>query len=109
VIEIRRANEVTASIVASSSAGTTSPRIAFSNHASGAVLIANTNGCTKIDWYAAAGPEATPYQIYASGAAVTSALTVGGIVMPDAVKPFPFIVPIVTGGTNCAMTAVLKG
>lgn len=108
MIEISRFNEVT-TLVASSAATGTSPRIAFSGHASGAVLVSATNGCTKIDWHGCAGAEDVPLQIYASNAAVTSALTVGAIVMPDAVKSFPFVVPIVTGGTTCAMVAVLKG
>lgn len=109
MIEIHRAREVTATITAASSAATSSPRIAFAHAAGGAVLIANTNSCTQITWYAAAGAEDQPLQIFSSGAAVTSAVTVGAINLPDAVYPFPFLVPVVSGGTTCAMTAVLKG
>lgn len=108
MIEITRFNDVV-TITASNTATTTSGRMAFSSYVSGAVLIGNTNGCTKIDWYGAHGSETTPLQIYSSGAAVTSAVTVGAIVMPAACEPFPFVVPVVSGGTTCAMTVVMKG
>lgn len=97
------------SIVASDAASTTSPRVTFGHFATAAVLIGNTNGCTKIDWYGAHGPETLPLQIYASGAAVTSAVTVGAVLLPAACEPFPFVVPVVSGGTTCAMTVVMKG
>lgn len=107
MIDVTRFHDVV-TITASSTASTTSERIAYTSFGSGAVLIGNTNGCTKIDWYGADGPETTPRQIYSSGAAVTSAVTVGAIVLPAACEPFPFVVPVVTGGTTCAMTVVLK-
>lgn len=96
-------------ITANSSAGTTSGRIAFGNFAGGCVLIAATNGCTQIAWHGAAESSATPVQLYADGSAVTTALTVGGHPIPDACFALPFAVPVVSGGTTCAMTVCVKG
>lgn len=108
MIEISRFNDVV-SLTAGSSAATTSPRIAFTQHAAGVVLIGNTGGCTKIDWYGAAGPETLPLPLQSSGSAVTSPVVVGAIEIPAAAKALPFVVPVVAGGASCAMTACLKG
>lgn len=108
MIEITRFGD-TVSIAAASSAATTTPRVAFGGHSGGVVLIAHTGGCTQIQWHGAAGAEALPLPLYASGAAVTSAVVVGAVVMPDAVFALPFVVPVVSGGTSCAMTVCMKG
>jgi hypothetical protein len=108
VIEITRFNDVV-SLTAASSAATTTPRVAFSRHSRGVVLIGNTGGCTEIQWHGAAGAESLPLQVYAGGNAVTSAVVVGAVVIPDAVFALPFIVPVVSGGTSCAMTVCMKG
>lgn len=96
-------------ITAASSAATTSGMFPFGPFAGGCVLIGNTNGCTQIDWYVTNDPATTPVQLYADDAAVTTAVTVGAINLPDAVYPAPYLVPVVTGGTTCAMTVLLKG
>lgn len=96
-------------INASSTAGTTSARFPFGRFSGGAVLIGNTNGCTQIGWYGAAGPESTPLQIYADGSAVTTAVVVGAHPIPDACFGMHYVAPIVVGGTTCAMTVMCKG
>jgi hypothetical protein len=99
----------TVTITAASSAATTTPRFAFTHMAGAGVLIGNTGGATQIDWYAAHGQNETPLVVYADGSAVTTALTVGAHPVPDACFAFPFVVPVITGGTSCAMTVCLKG
>jgi hypothetical protein len=99
----------TVTITANSSAGTTSNRIAFGPFAGGCVVIAATNGCTQIGWYGAAGPSDTPVQVYSGGNAVTTAVTVGAHAIPDACFALPFVSPVVSGGTTCGMTVLLKG
>ena len=106
--EIRRYGS-TASIVASSAAGTTAGCIPYNMFAGGCVIVAATNGCTLINWMGGVSSAATPRQIYESGSAVTTALTVGIHPIPDACFASPFVFPIVTGGTTCAMTVGLKG
>lgn len=108
MIEITRFQD-TVSITAGSSAATTSQRFSFQHMAGGGVLIGNTGGATQISWHAAHGPETTPVQIYSDGSAVTSAVTVGAIPVPDACFSFPYVAPILSGGTTCAMTITLKG
>jgi hypothetical protein len=51
----------------------------------------------------------TPQQIYNDGAAVTSAVTVGIHPVPDACFAVNYVVPVVVGGTTCAMTVMAKG
>jgi|688.fasta_scaffold01126_35 hypothetical protein len=99
----------TAAIVASSSANSVAPRVAFGPFASGVVLVANTGGCTQINWHGAASAEGTPLPLQASGAAVTSAIVVGAIPFPDQTFALPFVVPVVVGATSCSMTVCLKG
>jgi len=108
MIEITRFQD-TVTITAGSSAATTSTRFSFQHMAGGGVLIANTGGATQITWYAADSQEATPRIIYADGAAVTTAVTVGAHPVPDACFSFPYVVPVIAGGTTCAMTVTLKG
>ena len=97
------------SITANSSAASTAGRIAFGTFAGGCVVIAATNSCTQIGWYGSANAEDTPRQVYADGAAVTTSLTVGVHPIPDACFALPFVVPVVSGGTTCAMTVCVKG
>lgn len=96
-------------ITANSTAATTAGSIAFGTFAGGVVMIANTGGATRINWHGTVDPAVAPTQIYADGSAVTSALTVGCVTIPDGCFALPYVVPIITGGTTCAMTAVLKG
>lgn len=108
MIEITRFQE-TVTITAASSAATTSPRFSFQHMAGAGILIGNTGGATQITWHAAAGQETTPLTIYSDGAAVTTAVTVGAMPVPDACFPFPYVVPVIAGGTSCTITVMLKG
>lgn len=99
----------TVSITANSTAATTAGRIAFGNFAGGCVVIGASNNCTQIAWHGMADTDATPRPVYSDGAAVTTSLTVGVHPIPDACFGLPFVVPVVSGGTTCAMTVVLKG
>ena len=106
--EITRFPDVV-SITAASAAGTTTPRIAFSRFAGGCVIVGASNGATQVAWYGASSSDATPVQVYADGAAVTTAVTVGVLAIPDACFALPFIAPVVTGTSACTMTVCLKG
>jgi hypothetical protein len=96
-------------ITACSSAASTTPRIPYGRYSGGGVIIANTNGATQINWYASNGPEDVPAPIYVSGAAVTTAVTVGAHPIPDACFGFPYLAPIISGATACGMTVPMKG
>lgn len=96
-------------ITAGSSAATTTPRFAYGRYAGGCVLIGNTNGATQVRWYASAGAEDTPVQVYADGSAVTTAVTVGAHPIPDACYGVPFVAPVIVGATTMAATVTLKG
>jgi hypothetical protein len=72
-------------------------------------MIAATNSCTQINWYATVDPAVTPVQVYNDGAALTTALTVGLHPVPDACFAANYVVPVVVGGTTCAMTVMAKG
>ena len=98
-------------ITANSSAASTSGNIPFASFAGGVVMIANTQTATQISWHGTVDMSVAPRQIYSDGSAVTSALTVGCINVPDACFAVPFVVPVIVGGTasTCAMTVLLKG
>lgn len=98
-----------ATITATSGAGTTSPRIGFQHSAGGGVFIPSTGGVTQINWYAADDANGQVYQVYADGAAVTTAVTVGAHPVPDACFAFRYVAPIVVGAASCDMTVSLKG
>lgn len=109
--DIRRVYSSVA-ITANSSAATTSGNIPFAPFAGGVVMVANTNGATQINWHGTVDMSVTPLRLYADGNAVTSALTVGCVNMPDACFAVPFVVPVIVGATTsttCAMTVMLKG
>jgi hypothetical protein len=108
MIDITRFH-TTAVVTAGSSAATTSQRFPFSTMAGAAVVIANTGGATQINWHGALEQESAPIQVYSDGAAVTTAVTVGIHPVPDACFSLPFVVPVLVGGTTCAMTVSLKG
>jgi hypothetical protein len=108
MIEITRFQE-TVTVTAASSAATSSPRFSFQHMAGAGVLIGNTGGATQIAWYGASGHETTPLQIFSDGSAVTTAVTVGAHPVPDACFSFPYVVPVIAGGTSCQMTVVAKG
>lgn len=109
MIEIARFYSQPVVVVATSTANTVTPRIPFGRASGGGVLIANTNGATQISWYAASGPETTPLQVYADGAAVTTAVTTGAMPVPDACFGFPFLAPVIVGSTSCSLTFTVKG
>jgi hypothetical protein len=108
MIEITRFQE-TVTLTAASSAASTTPRFSFQHMAGAGVLIGNTGGATQINWHAADGPETTPVQIYSDGSAVTTAVTVGAHPVPDACFAFPFVAPVITGGTTCVLIVAQKG
>ncbi len=96
-------------IKANSSAATTAGMIPFGRFGGACVMIAATNSCTQINWHGTVDPSVTPRAIYSDGAAVTSAVTVGIIPVPDACFAVNYVVPVVVGGTTCAMTVMAKG
>ena len=108
MIEITRFQE-TVTVTAASSAATTTPRFSYQHMAGAGILIGNTGGATQVVWYAAEGPESTPLAVYSDGAAVTTAVTVGAMPVPDACFAFPYVVPVISGGTSCTITVTLKG
>lgn len=107
--EIARHFAPGAQVIAGSTAATTSTRIPFGRFSGGAVLIANTNGATQIQWHGSASQDGLPLQIYADGAAVTTAVTVGAHPIPDACFGMHFVAPVIVGATTCAMTVMVKG
>jgi hypothetical protein len=96
-------------ITANSTAATTAGMFPFGRFGGACVMIAATNSCTQIDWHGTVDPSVTPRQIYSDGAAVTTAVTVGIMPVPDAVFAVNYAVPIVVGGTTCGMTVMAKG
>jgi hypothetical protein len=96
-------------ITASSSANTLAERIPFGRFGGACVMIASTNSCTQINWHGTVDPAVTPRQIYSDGSAVTTAVTVGIHPVPDACFAVNYVVPVVVGGTTCAMTVMAKG
>lgn len=107
--EIARHISPSVSITANSSAGSTSTRIPFGRFSGGAVLIANTNGCTEIQWFGSESQNGVPLRVYADGSAVSTAVVVGAHPIPDACFGMHFVVPVVVGGATCAMTVMVKG
>ena len=106
--EIERSQSLV-TITAASSAATTTPRGPFGRWAGGCVFIANTGGATQVAWYGASAAESTPLQIFAEGSAVTTAVTVGAHPVPDACFAFPWVAPVLVGGTTATLTISLKG
>jgi hypothetical protein len=108
MIEIQRMTEVVV-CYAASSAATTSPRWSNKNFAGACVFVAHTGSATQVDWYAGVTENSPPRQVYCDGEAVTNAITVGMIAVPDILFAAPFVIPVVAGGTSCAMTVCKKG
>jgi hypothetical protein len=108
MVEITRQYS-TIAITATSAAATTNQRISFRPFAGGGIMIASTNGATQISWHVADGPETLPRPLFADGAAVTSAVTVGASPIPDAAFAFPYVTPVISGSTSCSITVHLKG
>lgn len=96
-------------IVASNTAATTSGMFPFGRFGGACVMIGNTNSCTQINWYGTVDPSVTPLQIFSDGSAVTTAVVVGVHPVPDACFAANYVVPVVSGGTTCAMTVMAKG
>jgi hypothetical protein len=96
-------------ITANSSAATTSGQFPFGRFGGACVMIGSTNGCTQIRCHGTVDPRIAPVQVYADGSAVTSAVTVGILAVPDACFAVNHVAPIVVGGTTCAMTVMAKG
>jgi hypothetical protein len=96
-------------LVAGSTAGTTTPRFAYGMFGGGVVIVANTNGATQLRWYGASGTADTPVQVYAESAAVSTSLTVGAHPIPDACYGLAHVAPIVVGATTMPLTVSLKG
>lgn len=81
----------------------------FGRFAGGVVTIANTNNATQIDWYSAPTVSATPLPVFADGSAVTTAVTVGVMPVPDACFAAAYVYPVLVGASTMAMTVSLKG
>jgi hypothetical protein len=96
-------------VTANSSAATTSGMFPFGRFGGACVMIANTNSATQISWYGTVDPKVAPLPLYSSGAAVTSAVTVGIHPVPDACFAVNYVVPVIAGATTCAMTVMAKG
>jgi len=96
-------------VTANSSAATTSGMIPFGRFGGACVMIGNTNGATQINWYGTVSPSVQPLQIFSDGAAVTTAVTVGIMPVPDACFASNFVVPVISGASTCAMTVMAKG
>lgn len=107
--QIARHYSPSVAITANSTAGTTSERIAYAPFSGGAVLIANTGGCTQIQWHGCDSQNGVPLQIYADGSAVATSVVVGAHPIPDACFGMHFVVPVVVGAATCAMTVMVKG
>jgi hypothetical protein len=108
MIEIERSHTLV-TVTAASSAGTTTPRFPFDRFAGGGVFISSTGGATQINWHGASTADSTPMQIYSGGEAVTTAVTVGCHPVPDACFAFPYVAPVLVGGTSAVLTVSLKG
>lgn len=107
--EIARHFSPGAVITANSLAATTSGMFPFGRFGGACVMIGATNSCTQVNWHGTVDPAVTPLQIYSDGSAVTSAVTVGILPVPDACFAVSYVVPVVAGGTTCAMTVMAKG
>jgi len=96
-------------ITAASSAATTTPRVPFGRYSGGGVVIPSTGGVTQIRWHASSGAEDTPVQIYADGAAVTTAVTAGAFPFPDACYGFAYVAPVIVGAASLPLSVTVKG
>jgi hypothetical protein len=96
-------------ITANSSAATTAGSFPYDRWAAGLVYIAATNGATQIKWHASPAYGVTPLQVYDSGNAVVTNVTVGAHSVPDACFAAAYICPVITGATTMAMTVGVKG
>jgi hypothetical protein len=108
-VEIKRMFDRPVVVVAHTLAGSTSDRIALGPYGGAAVIVSHTGNATQIRWHGAATPSATPVQIYADGAVVATAMTIGIHPLPDATFAVPYVTPILSNGTTSAMTVVAKG
>lgn len=107
--EIARHFSPGAVVTANSSAATTSGMFPFGRFGGACVMIAATGGATQINWHGTVDPAVTPRQIYSDGSAVVTAVTVGIMPVPDACFAVNYVVPVISGGTTCAMTVMAKG
>lgn len=96
-------------ITASSSAASTTPRIPYGRFSGGGVIVNSTNGATQIQWYASSGAEDVPVPVYADGAAVVTAVTVGAHPIPEACFGFAYVAPVIVGAASCNLTVMVKG
>lgn len=98
-------------ITADTGGASTNDKIPMKLFAGAAIIIGNTAGATQISWRGAAGQNDTPAQIYADGAQLTTAVTVGIHAIPDAAFAVPFVVPVLVsdGSTAMTLTVCAKG
>lgn len=98
--KIERFNSVTGSITLTASSST-SPKICFGPAAGGLFAVdAVSGGATKIDWYAALGPEDTAVPVYDSGSALSTSVSASRCyAIPDALFGAPFVVGVADAGT----------
>lgn len=108
--EIRREVTPHFNVTCSSAAGSTAGRFSTGPFAGGMVHIIATSGCTKIDWYTGLTQNDAGRPVFVDGSAVTTAATVGGHPIPDALYGAQFVIPVAVGATTgMNITVGLKG
>lgn len=106
--EISRFSAPAVEIVCTNSPST-SEKIPFAHGAGGVLTVNSLSGATQVQWYASPTSGVSPVPVYAGGAAVTTALTVGAHPFPDAVFGCHFVVPVVSGAASMSATITVKG
>lgn len=81
----------------------------YARWAGGCITVAATNGATLINWHGAPDAVTTPVQVYESGNAVTTNVTVGVHPVPDACFACAYVYPIITGSSSMSATVSVKG
>jgi hypothetical protein len=107
--EIARHYNTVVITATTSGATATADKIPMRPFAGGAVVVGHTASATQIQWHGAASQSDAPVQIYADGAAVVTAMTIGIHPLPDATFGVNFVVPVLSNGTTCVMTCMQKG
>jgi hypothetical protein len=106
--KIERLSSSSESIALTDAAATTA-LIPYGAVAGGLFVVTALSGATKISWYVAAEPGATPAPLLSDGAAVETAIQSGSAyAVPDACFAARFLAPVLDAGT-ATVTLSLKG